>query len=229
MSKQLATASPEQKIGAGENVISTPIPHQGARPKVIVTKNVANVSVDHTDEDWISADETMSSTFSSTKANKGTQSPVSLVSSEEKPKGVGFEGEKGKSCLKNLGRGRSRSTGRSLSRSLSPSPARKRESKSSRKEGEKGETDENIQGRKRGRGSPPSSDPDSDNDKKKKDGGKKPGKGDDGDKGDADESRTPSPKKKGDKSDPVYSQTPNKERLDENTNLQWVNTLEGFS
>ena len=32
MSKQLATASPEQKIGAGENVVSTPIPHRNAKP-----------------------------------------------------------------------------------------------------------------------------------------------------------------------------------------------------
>jgi len=115
VSKQLATASPEQKIGAGENVISIQIPHQGDRLKVNATKNVASVSAGHTDEDWISADETTSSTLSSTKANKSTQSPVSHISSEERPKGVGFEGEKGKSCLKNLGRGRIQSTGRSLS------------------------------------------------------------------------------------------------------------------
>ena len=53
VSKPLATASLERKMDAGENIVSTPVIPKGARPKVIVTKNVANISDEPADEDWV--------------------------------------------------------------------------------------------------------------------------------------------------------------------------------
>ena len=73
----------------------------------------------------------MSSSFGSTKVHPGSSSSVSFVSTDEKPKGVNFEKEKGRSCLKTFRRGRAYSRERASSRSLStsPSPTRKKETK----------------------------------------------------------------------------------------------------
>ena len=72
----------------------------GARPKTTIGKRDMHVSDNLSNEDRPSLEDTVESSFSSTAANRGPQNSISIPSSGEKPREVGFIGEQWKSCLK---------------------------------------------------------------------------------------------------------------------------------